>query len=205
MSGLGHSSVVVLAAGLGSRFGGLKQLAAVGADGAAIMDVLRAHAPPTAGFERAVIVVAPGTEAPVRGHLAARGRARFRWMLAVQALWPGPDRPLGTADAVLAARDAVDGSFVVVNGDDLYPTEGVRVAGRSPRQRLRRRARDGRVPRRAHAHRRSRPVSRAFVEVDAAVGARANPGRHGRAGRGRASVRGRERRAGRCATTRASR
>jgi bifunctional N-acetylglucosamine-1-phosphate-uridyltransferase/glucosamine-1-phosphate-acetyltransferase GlmU-like protein len=113
-------TVVVLAAGSGSRFGGLKQLAEVGADGAAIMDISVRRAAVT-GFDRAVLVIAPGMEARVRDHLAAVGEPSIRVDLAVQQLVPGRTRPLGTADAVLAARAAVDGSFVVVNGDDVYP------------------------------------------------------------------------------------
>jgi NDP-sugar pyrophosphorylase family protein len=60
-------------------------------------------------------------EAQVRGHLAAMGDTPIPVDLAMQRLVPGRTRPLGTADAVLAARAAVDGSFVVVNGDDVYP------------------------------------------------------------------------------------
>jgi choline kinase len=156
---------VVLAAGSGTRFGGLKQLAAVRADGAAIMDVLVARAA-TAGFERAVIVIAPGMEAQIRGHLVARGNAPIPVGLAVQELLPGRSRPLGTADAVLAARDAVDGSFVVVNGDDLYPADGFELLadhlGRAPDDEHAMVA--FRVARTLTG---SRPVSRALVDVDA--------------------------------------
>ena len=113
-------TVVVLAAGSGSRFGGLKQLAEVGAGGAAIMDISVRRAA-AVGFGRAVIVIAPGMEGQVRSHLAAMGDAPIPVDLAVQRLVPGRTRPLGTADAVLAARAAVDGSFAVVNGDDVYP------------------------------------------------------------------------------------
>jgi hypothetical protein len=113
-------TVVVLAAGSGSRFGGLKQLAEVGAGGAAIMDISVRRAA-AAGFDRAVIVISPGMETQVREHLAAMGDAPIPIDLARQRLRPGRTRPLGTADAVLAARAAVDGSFVVVNGDDVYP------------------------------------------------------------------------------------
>jgi NDP-sugar pyrophosphorylase family protein len=109
-----------LAAGLGSRFGGLKQLAVVRADGAAIMDVLVRRSA-AAGFERAVIVIAPRMEERVRAHLDTMSNAPIPVELAVQALKPGRDRPSGTADAVLAARESIDGSFAVVNGDDLYP------------------------------------------------------------------------------------
>ena len=110
----------MLAAGRGSRFGGLKQLAAVAPGGAAIMDVLVRRAA-AAGFERAVIVVAPGMEAQVRAHLEAMGDAPIPVDLAVQRLPEGRSQPLGTAAAVLAARGSTEGSFVVVNGDDVYP------------------------------------------------------------------------------------
>jgi NDP-sugar pyrophosphorylase family protein len=115
-------SLVVLAAGLGSRFGGLKQLAAVGSDGATIMDfnIRRAAA---AGFSRAVLVIAPGMEGQMRRHLVEEpGVPPIPVDVVVQPVVPGRSRPLGTAAAVLAARDAVAGSFVVVNGDDVYPT-----------------------------------------------------------------------------------
>jgi len=108
------SSLVVLAAGRGTRFGGLKQLVAVRDDGATVTDVLVRRAA-KAGFEQAVIVVRPAIEELVRAHLDEMGAAGIPVELAVQR------RPRGTADAVLAARDAVGGPFVVVNADDLYP------------------------------------------------------------------------------------
>jgi bifunctional N-acetylglucosamine-1-phosphate-uridyltransferase/glucosamine-1-phosphate-acetyltransferase GlmU-like protein len=109
-------SVVVLAGGSGTRFGGPKQLAAVAPDGGAIFAVLVQRAA-EAGFERAVLVIAPGMAAAVHTHLATRPDPGIPVTLATQ------HRPLGTADAVLAARDALDGAFVVVNGDDLYPAD----------------------------------------------------------------------------------
>jgi NDP-sugar pyrophosphorylase family protein len=122
-------TVVVLAAGLGSRFGGLKQLAQVGVDGAAIMDISVRRAA-AAGFDRAVIVIASGMEAKVGDHLAAMGDAPIPVGLAVQSPAAGRVRPLGTADAVLAARAAVGGSFVVVNGDDVYPASAFALLAR---------------------------------------------------------------------------
>ena len=68
-----------------------------------------------AGFEQAVIVVRPAIEELMRTHVDEMGAAGIPVELAVQR------RPRGTADAVLAARDAVGGPFVVVNADDLYP------------------------------------------------------------------------------------
>jgi bifunctional N-acetylglucosamine-1-phosphate-uridyltransferase/glucosamine-1-phosphate-acetyltransferase GlmU-like protein len=169
-------SVVVLAAGLGSRFGGLKQLVAVGADGAAIMDILVRRAA-AAGFGDAVIVVAPGTEEAVRAHLDAMPAAPVPVGLAVQQPAPSPrssptSRPLGTAAAVLAARGAVTGSFAVVNGDDLYPADGFEMLARHLRD----------APPTEHAMvafragrtlTGDRPVSRALVETDAAGALRA--------------------------------
>ena len=158
-------SVVVLAAGLGSRFGGLKQLAEVGTDGAAIMDILVRRAA-DAGFGGAVIVVAPETEPVVHAHLDAMPAGPVPVRLAVQPLAPGRARPLGTAAAALAARGTVTGSFAVVNGDDLYPADGFERLARHLRDRAARRARDGRVPRRGRTLTGDRPVSRALVETD---------------------------------------
>lgn len=103
----------MLAAGSGVRFGGVKQLAPVGPNGEAILDVLLERAE-AAGFTGAVVVTAPGIEEQMREHLEAH-RAKLPVQIVLQLA------PAGTADAVLAARDAIDGSFAVVNADDLYP------------------------------------------------------------------------------------
>jgi bifunctional N-acetylglucosamine-1-phosphate-uridyltransferase/glucosamine-1-phosphate-acetyltransferase GlmU-like protein len=112
-------SLVVLAAGRGRRFGGLKQLAAVRADRATVTDVLLQRAA-EAGVERAVIVLRSEIEPQVRAHLDAIGWPSIPTGFAVQP------QARGTADAVLAARDAVDGPVIVVNADDLYPVSAFR-------------------------------------------------------------------------------
>src|SRR5437588_5050818 len=104
------ATLVVLAAGLGTRFGGLKQLVAIRDDGATITDLLVRRAA-DAGIDRAFIVVRPAIEELVRAHVDAMGRAAIPVELVVQ------HQPRGTADAVLSARQAVEGSFVVVNAD----------------------------------------------------------------------------------------
>lgn len=122
-------TVVLLAAGLGSRFGGLKQLAPVGPGGAAILDYTLVDAA-RAGFARATVVVRPGIEDAVARHLARTGAGGLPWTLARQtpdAALPhgieppaGREKPWGTAHAVLAAAPALDGPFAVANGDDHY-------------------------------------------------------------------------------------
>ena len=105
--------LVVLAAGHGTRFGGLKQVAAVGPSGEAIMDrtVLHAH---DSGVEGVVLVVRPEIRAEIEAHV----RARWPRALPVELVCQ-PARP-GTAYAVLCTRPVVDGPFAVANADDLY-------------------------------------------------------------------------------------
>lgn len=109
-------TLVVLAAGFGTRFGGLKQLAPVGPAGEALLDYTIADAI-AAGVEQVVVVVRPGIEDLVADHLAvfhAPGTIR----LAVQ---PQPGgRPTGTAHAVAIGAASVAGPIVVANADDAY-------------------------------------------------------------------------------------
>ena len=124
----------MLAAGLGSRFGGLKQLAPLGPAGETLLDyaVFDAH---RAGFSRVVFVLREDFAA----EFMARARPRYGERLAVDAvlqrlddlpdgsaLPPQRRKPWGTTHAVLAARDAIDGPFAVVNADDFYGRDAYR-------------------------------------------------------------------------------
>lgn len=113
-------ALVVLAAGLGSRFGGTKQLAEVGPSGEAILDYT-IHDARRAGFEDIVLIVRRDLESLVGDHLRATHGAGTAFRLVFQDEF-GPTRakPWGTGHAVLAARDAVRGPFAVVNADDFY-------------------------------------------------------------------------------------
>ncbi len=111
--------LVVLAAGAGTRFGGSKQLAPVGPRGEAIVDVLIERAA-AAGFARVVIVVSDEIGGAVRAHLASHPPTVTVELATQERLGEGGGC-LGTAHAVLAARELVTGSFGVVNADDLYP------------------------------------------------------------------------------------
>lgn len=124
-------ALVVLAAGMGSRFGGMKQLAGVGPGGETLMDYSIYDAI-RAGFTSAVFVIRPELEDAFRAFAAGRYGGRIHVSTAHQRLDQMPagraapgtrTRPWGTAHAVLAARDAVAGTFAVVNADDFYGAE----------------------------------------------------------------------------------
>ena len=115
-------TLVVMAAGLGSRFGGTKQLAQVGPNGEAFLDFAIADAR-AAGANRVVLIVRSDIEADVHRHFEARGDLPADLELAyVRQDEHGPPRskPWGTAHAVLSAAAAVTGPFAVCNADDYY-------------------------------------------------------------------------------------
>ena len=115
-------TLVVMAAGLGSRFGGTKQLAQVGPNGEAFLDFAIADARAT-GANRVVLIVRSDIEADVRRHFEQRGGHPVGLDVAyVRQDEHGPPRskPWGTAHAVLSAAEAVTGPFVVCNADDYY-------------------------------------------------------------------------------------
>lgn len=105
--------LVLLAAGHGRRFGGLKQLAPVGPNGEAIMDYT-AIAAEACGFAGIVVVVREEIRDEIATHVRRRWPARLAVELVDQAPVPG------TAQAVLSARAAVPDVFAVANADDLY-------------------------------------------------------------------------------------
>ncbi len=118
--------VVILAAGSGSRFGGVKQFAPVAPGGATLLEVTLGDAL-RAGCDRAVIVTAPGHHDDVRALFAARPVAGCEITFVTQRLEDLPaaapvarDRPWGTAHALWAVRDAVKGPFLLFNADDHY-------------------------------------------------------------------------------------
>ncbi len=122
--------LVVMAAGMGSRYGGLKQIDPVGSHGEAILDyyLYDAH---EAGFETAVIIIKKAIEADFMATVGARlTRCPMEIRYAFQELDKIPDgftvpegrvKPWGTSHAILCAAQAIDGApFAVVNADDYY-------------------------------------------------------------------------------------
>lgn len=120
-------SLVVLAAGVGSRYGGMKQLAEVSPGGHALMDYAVYDAR-RAGFGSVVLIVSDQTEEAVRQHAEA-GFAR-----AVEVHFARQDsgnrrKPWGTGHAVLSSQPYVEGAFGVVNADDFYGRRSFEILG----------------------------------------------------------------------------
>jgi CTP:molybdopterin cytidylyltransferase MocA len=130
-------ALVILAAGVGSRYGGLKQLDAVGPGGAALMDYAIFDAL-RAGFGRIVLVIRRETEAEIRAHIEAGAGRRADVIFVHQeldmlpagvALPAGRSKPWGTGHAVLMAAPRLDGPFAVANADDYYGREAIAALG----------------------------------------------------------------------------
>lgn len=118
-----------MAAGLGSRFGGVKQLAIVGSEGEAILDFSIKDAR-RAGFGPVVAIVRSDIEDDVRAHLeAVHGTDLDVRFVRQDDLGPPRVKPWGTLHAVLSAADALDRPFCVINADDYYgPSSFTRAA-----------------------------------------------------------------------------
>jgi len=120
-------SLVVLAAGIGSRFGGVKQLEAVGPDGEVIIDY-SIHDAVAAGFNKIVFILRRDIFEDFKEVLGDRMEARFRslgvkWEYVFQDLVDPPEgrtKPWGTGQALLACRGVLNEPFAVINSDDYY-------------------------------------------------------------------------------------
>ena len=122
------TSLIIMAAGMGSRFGGLKQMEPFGPNGETIMDYSVKDAL-LAGFDTVTVVIKHAMEADFRATVGDRLakicdlRYAFQELDALPASFtPPPERtrPFGTGQAVLVARDTVEGPFAVINSDDFY-------------------------------------------------------------------------------------
>lgn len=134
-AGMTEPTLVVLAAGMGRRYGGLKQVDPVGPGGETILDYSIFDAR-RAGFERVVFVIRRDIEALFRERVGSRFE---RWIDVEYAFQEIDDvpfgltapseraRPWGTAHAIWASRHQVDGPFAVINADDYYGSTSYRL------------------------------------------------------------------------------
>ena len=129
--------LVVMAAGMGSRYGGLKQIDPVGSQGEAILDYSLFDAY-QAGFETAVIIIKEAIREEFMQTVGKRLekcpmeiRYAYQELDKLPAGYAAPEgrtKPWGTCHAVLCAGDAIDGApFAVVNADDYYGKSAFRV------------------------------------------------------------------------------
>lgn len=123
-----HTTLLVMAAGLGSRFGGNKQIAKVGPNGELLLHYSM-HDAAKAGFDKVVFVIKRAMEADFRALLAGSIPSGVEVHYAFQEFdnLPGgfvpPEgrvKPYGTVHAVLAAKDVIAEPFAVINADDYY-------------------------------------------------------------------------------------
>ena len=127
--------LLVMAAGMGSRYGGLKQLDPIGPNGEFILDYT-AYDAMKAGFDKVVFIIKRENLDIFRETIGNRISGKLDVQYAFQDIANLPDgmslpegrvKQWGTAHAVLSAKDLIKGSFAAVNADDLYGFESFRL------------------------------------------------------------------------------
>ncbi|MBT4225729.1 MAG: NTP transferase domain-containing protein [Opitutae bacterium] len=121
-------SLVVLAAGMGNRFGGLKQLTGIGPNGETLLEY-GVYDAWRAGVKKVIFVIRRSFELEFRKLVISRFPSKLKVVCVYQDLEDlpcerispkGRTKPWGTGHAVLAARHELSGPFIVINGDDFY-------------------------------------------------------------------------------------
>lgn len=126
--------LVIMAAGMGSRFGGLKQITPVDEQGHSIIDFSLFDAW-KAGFRKVVFIIKHEIEADFKAVVGKRMEQYFNVRYVFQevnklpqgfSVPEGRTKPWGTAHAIACAKDAIDGPFAVLNADDYYGANAMR-------------------------------------------------------------------------------
>ena len=129
------TTLLVIAAGMGSRYGGLKQIDPVGPGGECIIDYSIYDAI-QAGFDKVVFIIRHDFEQAFKEKTGNRFKDVIEVGYAFQQLdsciggydFKDREKPWGTGHAVLVAKDVVDGPFAVINADDYYGSESMKIA-----------------------------------------------------------------------------
>ncbi|MDP6134193.1 MAG: sugar phosphate nucleotidyltransferase [Candidatus Marinimicrobia bacterium] len=132
---INHLTLLVMAAGMGSRYGGLKQLDKVGPNGETIIDY-SLHDAIQAGFTKVIFIIRRNFEDQFKLQITNKYLGKFAVEFAFQDIDDlpngfscpsGREKPWGTGQAILSARNLINEPFVVINGDDYYGQESFKV------------------------------------------------------------------------------
>lgn len=120
--------LVIMAAGMGSRYGGLKQIDPIDNEGHIIID-FSIYDAIRAGFEKVVFIIKKENEADFKAVIGDRMQKHIEVEYVYQELTNLPEgysvpegrvKPYGTGHAILSCLNAIDGPFAVINADDYY-------------------------------------------------------------------------------------
>lgn len=129
------ATLVIMAAGMGSRFGGLKQITPIGPGGEIILDY-SVYDAARAGFDKVIFVIKHEIEEDFKKVIGNKYDDKIKVEFAYQCIDDIPEgycvpegrvKPWGTGHAILSCKNLVDGPFAVINADDFYGAETFKV------------------------------------------------------------------------------
>ena len=132
---MNNITLLIMAAGMGSRYGGLKQLDAIGPSGETIIDY-SVYDAIKAGFTKVVFIIRTDFEQEFKSKITDKYEGQIQVEFAFQDLNDLPDeftcpegreKPWGTGHAIFSARNVINEPFVAINGDDFYGRESFKV------------------------------------------------------------------------------